>query len=63
MDPGLLPGSLAHRALDRWVSCGPGNRVRGVPCRASRALAKSTGWLGLGLEATANFSSIPASAT
>ena len=42
---------------------GPGNRLRPVPCRASRALAKSAYWLGPGLEASANFSPIPASAT
>ena len=63
MDPSLLPGSLTYMALDQWVSCGPENRLRAVPCRASRALAKSTYWLGPGLEAMANFPAIPASAT
>ena len=46
-----------------WVSWGPGDRLGACVLQSSRALAMATQWLGPGLEAVANLSSIPSSET
>lgn len=59
MDPGLLPGSLAHRGLGPVGELWP--REQGQGCaQLPEPRQVHLGWLGLGLEATANFSPIPA---